>query len=37
MARADMDYDATLKFVGCDSCENGVVTKFGVECSKNWH
>lgn len=34
MARSDMDYDAALKFVGCDSCENGVVTKLGVECSK---
>jgi hypothetical protein len=32
--RIDREYDKNLKFVSCDSCENGVVTKLGIECSK---
>lgn len=29
------DFDNTLKFRGCDTCINGVVTKIGVVCGKN--
>ena len=32
--KIDIEYDRSLKFVSCDSCENGTVTKFGIECSK---
>jgi hypothetical protein len=31
----DNTYDARIVFVGCDSCENGVMTARGVECRKN--